>query len=387
MNPYLAAMYNTNGAAEQLTEDMQKTANMELFCKLAADNGLDLSNMTDDQIASVYAQVFPEDLAKVAEEDEKKEEHEEKESPEKEKKEEHEAGESKEDEEKEEAKKAAAAMYVQEKQAAVEKCAEADWMGRIMAHSFTQERENIELGKYAHIIETAQAEGMTDEQIFEAVKEAAGTEVMTQIMKRKGPGVVERLKNLGSSVVEKGKDVAGGIAAKRSRAIEEGRAAAGELAGHKGALKGLSSTERAAYKAAPKREGHSVGAHLKELSSMKLKGQAAKYAPHAAVGAAAVGAEEGVRRGLKKKDDEKEAKASAEAFEEIAANHAIKVAEAAGYDVEQAHSLVNAVYTLGLAESEKIAHVQDVDTATHVRGLEYLEAAGYPVNWEEIFGS
>jgi hypothetical protein len=30
--------------------------------------------------------------------------------------------------------------------------------------------------------------------------------------------------------------------------------------------------------------------------------------------------------------------------------------------------------------------VQDFDDAVHVRGLEYLEAAGYPVNWDEVFG-
>lgn len=373
MNPYLAAMYNTNGAAEQMTEDMQKTANMELFCKLAADNGLDLSQMSDDQIASVYAQVFPEDLAKMAEEEEKKE-HEEKESPEKEKKEEHEAGESKEEEKKEEeAKKAAAAAYVYEKRAAAEKCAEADYMGRIMAHSFTQEREQIELSKYAHIIETAAAEDWTEEQVLEAVKEAAETEVMTRVMpameklKARLPGLGRRAKDAAKGVVEKAKETVGKVTAKRKELMEAGESAA----------------------KANEFFGPSADKVVRRKETMaRLKGTAAKYAPHAA-GAAAVttGGAVAAKKVFGKKDEEKESRASAQAFEELAANHAIKVAEAAGYDVEQAHSLINAVYTLGLAESEKIAHVQDADTATHVRGLEYLEAAGYPVNWEEIFGS
>lgn len=367
MNPYLAAMYNTNGAAEQMTEDMQKTANMELFCKLAADNGLDLSQLTDEQIAGVYAQVFPEDLAKHAE-DEKKEEHEEKESPNKEKKEEHEASESEEDEKKEEeAKKAAAAEYVQEKQAAVEKCAEADWMGRIMAHSFTQEREQIEIAKVASIVEHAQEQGWTEEQLIEAVKEATAREMVGKaVEKLRGAGgaVAEKARAGGKFVAEKAKDTAGSVAHARKQAIEHGERQAGKLKDIKSGV--LSNVpDKAKW----------------EARKAVAKGVAAKYAPHAAGVAALGAAEEGARHALKKKEG------SAQAFEELAANHAIKVAEAAGYNVEEAAQRVSAVYTLGLSESEKIAHVQDVDTATHVRALEYLEAASYPVNWEEIFGS
>jgi hypothetical protein len=329
MNPYLAAMYNTNGAAEQITEDMQKVANMELFCKLAADNGLDLSNMTDDQIASVYAQVFPEDIAKVAEEEEKKEE---------EKKEEHEESETEEEEKKEEEAKKAEAYY-SEKRAWAEKCAEADYMGRIMAHAFTQERDNIE-------------------------KEA---DYKTLAYK---PGVAHKVRSVATPALEKAKEVGGAIKGglkrvgeKRQELMERGEVAKRQLQEHAGKMdKAEKAWER----------------------GERLKGVAAKYAPHAGAATLAVGGEEAVRRGLKKGESEK--KGSAEAFDEMAANYAIKMAEAAGWDVDEAVERISAIHTLGLSESEKIAHVQDLDTATHVRALEYLEAASYPVNWEEIFG-
>lgn len=317
MNPYLAAMYNTHGAAETVNEDMQKQANAELFCKLAADQGLDLSQMSDDQIASVYSQVFPEDVAKYAEEDKKKE-HEEKESEEKEEKEEK------------------AAAYVEEKKAFVEKCAEADYMGRIMAHAFTQEKDAIELGKEAGLKDTAK-------------------------------GAVEKVKRFGSLV-------AGGETKKLKGSMEQAKAMAKRHAGG-----GYARTqEGSALKDLA--EGM-VGKKAKELAEEAGKVRKARIGAGAgAAGAAALGAGAAALHGKKKEG-------SAEAFDELAANHAIKVAEAAGYDVDEAVERVSAVFTLGLNESEKIAYVNDIDTATHVRALEFLEAASYPVNWEEVFGS
>ena len=103
-----------------------------------------------------------------------------------------------------------------------------------------------------------------------------------------------------------------------------------------------------------------------------------------AIGAGALGAGAG-GAALAAKKMKKES--SAADFEELAANHAIKVAEANGYDVEQATQLVSARFVLGLEETEKVAQVQDVDSAIHVRGLEYLESVGYPIKWEEVFPS
>lgn len=84
--------------------------------------------------------------------------------------------------------------------------------------------------------------------------------------------------------------------------------------------------------------------------------------------------------------EQEEEKSAAAQFEELSAKRAIEIAKAAEYNPEVAQQRVSAVYTLGLGETEKIASVQNVDQALHIRGLEYLEAAGYPVNWDEIFG-
>jgi hypothetical protein len=80
-------------------------------------------------------------------------------------------------------------------------------------------------------------------------------------------------------------------------------------------------------------------------------------------------------------------KKEASAFELLAAQNAVKVAAANGYDADEATNRVEAVYTLGLEESQKVAYIEDTASALHVRSLEYLERAGYPVKWEEVFGS
>src|SRR3972149_1146750 len=125
MNEWLAQMYNTNGATEKVAEAAPQLENAELFAKLAAQHNIYLSEMTPEQIGELYGQVFPEET-KVAEEEKKDE-------PKKEEK----------AEKDEEEKKESAAQYFQEKRAQQEKFAEADTMGRIMAHAFTQELENI----------------------------------------------------------------------------------------------------------------------------------------------------------------------------------------------------------------------------------------------------
>lgn len=338
MNPYLAAMYNTNGAGEQMTEEMQKNANAELFCKLAADQGLDLSQMSDEQVASVYAQVFPEEVAKLAAEEKEKEEgkaHEEKESKE------HEEGEK--EEEKEEAKKAEAAAYLAEKNAFVEKCAEADYMGRIMAHAFTQERANIE----------KLAADKKPEEGHHLRRAILGNPISGAIEAEKGKKLKTFGKAYGHALKETGKGALVGGAGGAALGAAIGAAKGGKAGALKGALGGGVS-----------------GLHVGALAG-SVKGQHDRRASEI--------------HGEHSKHKTKEG--SAEAFEELAAEHAIKVAEAAGYDIDQAAERISAVYALGLTESEKIAHVNDIDTATHVRALEYLEAASYPVNWEEVFGS
>jgi hypothetical protein len=137
MNMDLASIYGTPGGPSQ--EDLDKTAQAQLFAKLAADNNIDLNQLTDDQVVSLYNQTF----SKVAEED----------------------GEKCEDCGKvdceckkaapaapaEDSKEAAARAEFEIQKEAQVKLAEADYLGRVMAHSFTQELGRIgdSMGKEA----------------------------------------------------------------------------------------------------------------------------------------------------------------------------------------------------------------------------------------------
>jgi hypothetical protein len=275
MNQWLADMYGTSGAQET----MDKTAELELFAKLAADNGIDLTQLSPQQVSALYAETF----GKTAEEEEGEEgpEHESGESKEKEKGEQEEGD----DDEKE-----AAARYEHEQaKEGAAKFAEADMMGRVMAHAMVHELGQIE--KQAGAMDVARA---------------AGTKL---------------------------KDMAGG-------AKEHGK---------------------------------------KLLSRL---GDAAKN-PKAQLGAAA-GAAGGVGFAAGRASKKKQASA----LDQLAAEHAIKVANAAGWDPEECAGLLQDAYANGQldVESTKIAQVEDFNDAVHVRGLEFLETVGYPVNWEEVFG-
>lgn len=68
-------------------------------------------------------------------------------------------------------------------------------------------------------------------------------------------------------------------------------------------------------------------------------------------------------------------------LDEVAAWRAIEMLKQAGVDEEVAFAKVNAAYTLGLAESTKIASAQTEAQALHVRALEICEAAGFAVDW------
>lgn len=125
MDEQLAAIYGTGQPVAYDQEDLQKTAAAELLVKLAAEQGVDLNQFSDQEIGEMIT-----DLYKSAQEEgappfpPKKEEegakHEAEESPDKEKKE-------------EEKEKEAQAKF-----------AEADFLGRVMAHAMVQELNNID---------------------------------------------------------------------------------------------------------------------------------------------------------------------------------------------------------------------------------------------------
>lgn len=77
--------------------------------------------------------------------------------------------------------------------------------------------------------------------------------------------------------------------------------------------------------------------------------------------------------------------ASASAIDELALKAAVKIASEGNFDEAEAEQRVGAVATLGGPSSEggtKVASATSVEEAVNIRALEYLEAAGYPVNWE-----
>lgn len=145
MNPTLAAMYNTNGFAATVHKEQVKVAHLELFAKAAAAQGIDLSALDQSTAQALYSEF----TQKVAEEggevpEDETPEHESNESPEEEKKEKSEGDDDKGDggEGPEEEKKEAQAQFraMQEWQ---QKVAEADYLGRVMAHSFHSENAQI----------------------------------------------------------------------------------------------------------------------------------------------------------------------------------------------------------------------------------------------------
>jgi len=65
MNLDLAAMYGTPGYEDELSaqeEGQEKVAQAELFAKLAADNGIDLNQLTDEQVEGLWEETFEEKL-------------------------------------------------------------------------------------------------------------------------------------------------------------------------------------------------------------------------------------------------------------------------------------------------------------------------------------
>ena len=314
MDMDLAAMYGTPGGPSQ--EDLEKNAQAELFAKLAADNGINLNELDDAQIASLWNQTFE----KSAQEEEE---------------EEGEEGKKKKKDEEEEKASAAAAEWMSQREYQ-EKIAEADKLGRVMAHSYVQE-----LGYIGDAMEK-------DAKSKFVSMGRSGAQMAEEI----APTVAERLKGLGSRAAEPFKRVM----RSRESAMGTGRAAETALKAGKG-LKGVSTGTRARQVA------------------IAAKGRAAQASPYAAGAGAAGGAGyAGYKKGKEKKSS---------AIDEYAYEIAFIKAAEAGFDQDEAIDRLNAIYTLDLEPEEtKIASADSPEEAVEIRSLELLEAAGYPVEWE-----
>lgn len=309
MNEFLAQAYGTGQPSQQEAEKTAAIAEAQLFCKLAADEGIDLTKLSDEQVQEMWNT-----YKTAAEEEAKKEKDKEPPPPKDDKKKE------------EEEKKAAAAAEFAKVKEAESKLAEADFIGRVMAHAYVDELKKIA---------TAVAPDGTD-------KEASK---VTEGLRHAGEGAKEMAHR------------------------------AGELLSGSKAKKLKEHAEMAI-------RGAQRGGGTKE----KWEGLARRYAPAAkeeagkvlrariGAGAAAAGAAGAGAAALHHKKE-------ASALDDLAAQSAVVKAAGAGFDVDEASERIAAVITLGLGDSDKLASAQDLEDATEIRAFEILEAAGYPVTW------
>lgn len=291
----LAAHYGNVPAPSN--EDLEKQAQVELFAKLAADRGIDLEQLAPEQIQYLFDQTF----AKVAEEEKKDE----KENPFNKKV--------------EEAKK-----EHEEKKEAMAKIAEADYLGRVMAHSMVSELRKLS---------SVSDEGSEKEAGWRTVAYAA------------------KAKELAGKAGDAGKKLTGiqdladaGKAHKLQRALASGG-------------KGYEDAAEYAGKA---------------RNALALRGGAKATGVAAGAAGAAFGAK-------KLHDHAKEKKSSA--IDELAFHVAVEKAASADFDSNEAAERIGALLTLGVEESTKIASIDSLDAAVEIRSLELLEMAGYPVTW------
>lgn len=315
MDEFLAAHYGTAGGAQTTETEKaaaaEQEAAFEMFAKVAAAEGIDLTSMTDEQVMELYTKVASEDdeSGEAPKGDEKKDEKDEKEKKEKEA-----AAKA------ELAAKTAAATATPE-QDAQEKIAEADFLGRVMAHAYVQEMKKIAAAGDQTV------EEKTEEQKIASMKD-------------------NFLKNL-----HKGKDLASSAASKIK-----------DKAGKHLENVGKKVTEKAT----------GTGTSNMKPGHAKAVGGAA----YGAAGAAAGGAAAALHHGKEKKSS---------ALDELAAESAMKKIAAAGFDVDQGAQLLSELLTKGASEEgTKIAAANgDLDGAVEIRSLELLDQAGYPVTWAQ----
>lgn len=323
MNQHLAALYNTNGYRTALEAEQTKIAAADLFCKAAAAEGLDLSTLDE----ATRAQLFENFVSKLASDDKDADD----EGGDKDKKAPPPPFAKKEEGEKKDEEKEAAARAEYQAQAEwQQKTAEADFLGRQMAHAFMSEKAEIE-------------------------KAAAAAEALEKEAKEKQ----EFQKKHSPTLLGAGKGAPGGTAHQTAKGPQMSVGSKlREAARHAGG-----KAQEVAH-----RVGEAAKAH---------KGKAALVGAGLAAGGA-IGA------AVAHKGKEKEASA----FDLAAGEEALKIAGAYGYDTDEAAERLNAVLLLGVAgESEKVAHANgDYNTAVQLRGLELLETAGYPIAWDEILG-
>lgn len=326
MDQFLAEHYGTKTASAPSQEDLEKQAQAELFAKLAADNGIDLEKLSEEQVVYLWDRTF----SKTAEED--KDDKDEKKDDDKEK-----------DSEGDDEVKSAAAQEHEQKKEAAAKLAEADFLGRVMAHSLVNELRKI----------ASDNEGDAEE------KDAAGESEEGEAKEAAMPPQLRKALDKGKSVASRAGELVTGSKAKNLKSkAETAIRSAGEA-------KAKGSKTQKGWEGLAKKYSPAAKDEAKKVKLTRI-----------GLGAAAAG---GVAGGAAAAASKKEASA----IDELAAVEAVKTAAESGYDIDEASERVAAILTLGVGESEKIAFAQDLDGAVAIRSLELLEAAGYPVTWDD----
>lgn len=314
MDPHLAAIYNTN---EDET-DVEKLAAAQLAEELADDGEIDPNELSDEDAEALAKKVLES-------EESAEEEAEEAEEPETASAEEEEAEETEEEQEKVSAAEEEEPEEQEEPQAdteaeAQEKLAEADYLGRVMAHAYTQELRKIA---------AAQA---TEEQEEETQEKTAGK--VSNFLKGVGGGAKKGAKRYGELM-------AGG----------EKRVGGGKRAGNK---------------------LRSFGKHAKGTKdrSEAMKSLAARGGTAAAAGGAAGGA------AALHKHKKKAAAAQASAVDILAERRAIEILKENGIELEQPTAEEPEVKEqTKTSASEK--EMQLLADAVEKRAIEMLDQAGY----------
>jgi hypothetical protein len=74
-------------------------------------------------------------------------------------------------------------------------------------------------------------------------------------------------------------------------------------------------------------------------------------------------------------------KKEASAIDDLAIERALQKVAESGLDLDEGAARIDAVLTLGVGESTKVASANSVEMAVDIRACEFLEAAGYPIEW------
>jgi hypothetical protein len=268
MDEKLAQIYGTGQT--DAGEDLQKTAAAELLVKLAAQEGIDLDKCSDDQIAAMVSELFKTAEFPPPPAGEKKET-----------KGEESSGESSPNESKEEKKE----EKKDESKEAQAKFAEADFLGRTMAHAMVQELDLIE-------------------------KQAGKGDFLKMIREKAGKA--------GTAVAGAGKK-AGGAIAGAAKKVNAGHVAAGAGGFAAGALAGGFSAKRKAED--KKKEGSALETLIEQRALDMLK--TAGY----------VDAEGNVTAPQTEEAPAETQEKSASALDLVVEEQALKLLEANGYPV------------------------------------------------------